>query len=54
MWMVHDVRSSILGHMMDFFQVQPNAMDRQRAEDHKASAEEVAYVASQDKWFSDH
>ena len=54
MWMVHDVRHSIIGHMTDFFLAEPNADDLARLQAGTASKDEVDYVASTKAWFDSH
>jgi pimeloyl-ACP methyl ester carboxylesterase len=54
MWMVQDVRESIIGHMTDFFMADPNADDLVRLQAGVASRDEVNYVASTKAWFDSH
>lgn len=51
MWMVHDVEESIIGHFTDFFISPPRDEDRARLKNGKATAEEAAFIASNDAWF---
>lgn len=54
MWMVQDVRESIIGHMTDFFMGEPTADDIARLQSGNASKEEVDYMTSTKAWFNSH
>ncbi|PTB34743.1 hypothetical protein M441DRAFT_154975 [Trichoderma asperellum CBS 433.97] len=54
MWMVNEVKDSIIGHMTDFFIAPPTPGDRALQAKGEASTEESAYIASYDSWFESH
>lgn len=54
MWMVADVRESIIGHYTDFFFLQPNADDIGRFSQGATSAEENSYIAAASEFANKH
>jgi pimeloyl-ACP methyl ester carboxylesterase len=54
MWMVEDVRDSIIGHFTDFFLVPTSESDFARQAQNETTEEENQFMAAAGEWFANH
>lgn len=54
MWMTKDAESSVIGHMTDFFAVQPSEDDLSRLAQNQTTDEETAYMKASNAWYGSH
>ncbi|OJJ66188.1 hypothetical protein ASPBRDRAFT_138561 [Aspergillus brasiliensis CBS 101740] len=54
MWMVEDVRDSIIGHFTDFFLVPPSESDFARQARNETTEEENQFMVTAGEWFAKH
>ncbi|RGP79911.1 epoxide hydrolase [Fusarium longipes] len=54
LWMAGDAESNIIGHMTDFFPVQPTDQDLERLSRNETTEEETTYILASNAWFSSH